>query len=270
MAALALGASLWWVARRLFGNQSGYFALALYCFSPAVVRAGTYPNNEILAALGLFALVYTAIGVSHAMQGPVKKWRPRIVLLAVIFGFTAAAHLSAFLLGLLLTVVLMSYLAEGKRSYIPTLVLLWGFAAMVILFASYAFRPDAFSYVFRSAAAEVWVSLDPARFFFRSPLNAGITTAAAGALALWFAVPRSRYFGNSAPLVVALLLLVLVTPGVESEPWLWALPFLLLFTAGVFADVFDTRYRRLYLWLAGALAGVQGLLSVASLPLLNR
>jgi hypothetical protein len=270
VAALALGSSLWWVARRLFGNQGGYFALALYCFSPAVVRAGTYPNNEILAAFGLFALVYTAIGVSHAMQGPVRKWRPRIVLLAVIFGFTAAAHISAFLVGLALTIVFMSYLAEGKRSYIPTLVLLWTFAAMVILFASYAFRPDAFSYVFRSAVAEFWISLDPARFFFRSPLNLGITTASAGALALWFVVPRSRYFGNSAPLAVALLLLVLVTPGVESEPWLWALPFLLLFAAGVFADVFETRYRRLYLWLAGALAVAQGLLSVASLPLLAR
>ncbi len=258
------------MARRLFGNCGGYFALALYCFCPAVVRAGTYPNNEILAAFGLFALVYTAIGVSHAMQGPVKKWRPRIVLLAVIIGFTAAAHITAFLLGLALTVVFMGYLAEGKRSYIPTLVLLWACAALVILFASYAFRPDAFSYVFRSASAELWMSLEPARFFFRSPLNAGITTAAAAALALWLAVRRSRYFGNSAPLAVALLLLVLTTPGVPSEPWLWALPFLLLFAAGVFADVFETRYRRLYLALAAALAFAQGLLSVASLPLLAR
>ena len=270
VAALALGACLWWVARRLFGNQGGYFALALYCFSPAMVRAGTYPNNEILAAFGLFALVYTAIGVSHAMQGPTSKWRPRIVLLAVIFGFTAAAHIAAFLLGLALTVVFMAYLAEGKRSYIPTLVLLWAASAMVFLFASYAFRPDAFSYVFRSSSAELWISLEPARFFFRSPLNLGITTAAAGALALWFTVRRSRYFGNSAPLAVALLLLVLVTPGVESEPWLWALPFLLLFTAGIFADVFETRYGRLYLWLAAALAVAQAGLSVASLPLLAR
>ena len=29
-----LGASLWYVARRLYGNAGGYIALALYCFSP--------------------------------------------------------------------------------------------------------------------------------------------------------------------------------------------------------------------------------------------
>ena len=31
---LLLGGSLWYVARRLFGNAGGYVALALYCFSP--------------------------------------------------------------------------------------------------------------------------------------------------------------------------------------------------------------------------------------------
>src|SRR5207248_4117713 len=29
-----LGASLWYVARRLYGNAGGYFALVLYCFAP--------------------------------------------------------------------------------------------------------------------------------------------------------------------------------------------------------------------------------------------
>ena len=29
-----LGASLWYVARRLYGNGGGYVALALYCFTP--------------------------------------------------------------------------------------------------------------------------------------------------------------------------------------------------------------------------------------------
>src|SRR5208337_4826495 len=32
-----LGASLWYVARRLYGNAGGYIALALYCFSPAMI-----------------------------------------------------------------------------------------------------------------------------------------------------------------------------------------------------------------------------------------
>src|SRR5579859_7131041 len=31
-----LGASLWYVSRRLYGNTGGYIALTLYCFSPVV------------------------------------------------------------------------------------------------------------------------------------------------------------------------------------------------------------------------------------------
>src|SRR3981189_2906061 len=32
-----LGGSLWYVARRLYGNAGGYIALMLYCFSPATI-----------------------------------------------------------------------------------------------------------------------------------------------------------------------------------------------------------------------------------------
>jgi hypothetical protein len=269
-AALALGACLWWVTRRLYGNTGGYIALALYCFSPPVVDAATYPNNEIWAAFGLFAAVYTAIGVSHAMQGPRKKWRPRIVLLTVIFGFTAAAHVSAFVLALLLAVIFMAYLAESKRTYLPTLLIAWVLGAMLILFASYAFRPDAFSYVFRSEAAKITFSLDPARIFFSTLTNAGIAIASLGALGLYAAIRRARYFGNSTPLMVAILLLVLVTTGVPTQTWLWALPFLLAFIGGVFADVLETRYRRWFLWITCAMIAAQAALCIAGLPLLTR
>ena len=165
-AALMLGGCLWWVTRRLYGNTGGYIALTLYCFSPPVIAAAVYPNNEIWAAFGLFAAVYTAIGVSHAMQGPRKKWRPRIILLTVILGFTAAAHVSAFVLALVLAICFMAYLAEGKRAYLPTLLIVWVLGAMLILFASYAFRPDAFSYVFRSEAAKIGFSFEQLRGFF--------------------------------------------------------------------------------------------------------
>ncbi|HTA86008.1 MAG TPA: hypothetical protein VK729_07035 [Silvibacterium sp.] len=270
LAALALGACLWWVTRRLYGNTGGYIALALYCFAPPVIESATYPNNEIWAALGLFAAVYTAIGVSHAMQGPRKRWRPRIVLLTVVLGFTAAAHVSAFVLALLLTVCFMAYLAEGKRAYLPTLLIVWVLGAMLILFASYAFRPDAFSYVFRSEAAKLAFSLEPARTFFATLTNAALTIAAAGAFGLYLTMPRSRYFGNTAPLIVAVLLLVLMTPSVASEPWLWAVPFLLAFVGGVFADVLEMRYRRWFLWITGGLLLAQAGLCIAGLPLLTR
>ena len=91
MFALWLGAGLWWVCRRMFGNEGAFFALGLYCFCPAVVRSAVTPNNDVLAMWGLYGLVYTAIGVAHAMQGPRRKWRPRIVLLTLALGLTAAA-----------------------------------------------------------------------------------------------------------------------------------------------------------------------------------
>lgn len=269
-AALMLGGCLWWVTRRLYGNTGGYIALGLYCFSPPIIAAASYPNNEIWAAFGLFAAVYTAIGVSHAMQGPRKKWRPRIVLLTIILGFSAAAHISAFVLALLFTIGFMAYVAEAKRAYLPTLLIVWVLGAMLILFASYTFRPDAFSYVFRSEAAKIGFSREPSRTFFSKLPNAGITLASAGALGLYLAMRRSRYFGNTAPLIVAVLLLMMITPGVPGTPSLWAVPFLLSFVGGVFADVLETRYRRWFLWITGSLLVAQAALSIANLPLLVR
>ncbi len=70
LAGCMLGGGLWWVTRRLYGNLGGYTALALYCFSPAVLKACVTPNPEVLAALGVYGGVYTCIGVAHAMQGP--------------------------------------------------------------------------------------------------------------------------------------------------------------------------------------------------------
>ena len=91
-----LGAGLWWVTRRLYGNMGGYTALALYCFSPAVLNACVSPSPDILAALGVYGGIYTCIGVAHAMQGPRRKWRPRIVLLTACFGLAAAAQTAVF------------------------------------------------------------------------------------------------------------------------------------------------------------------------------
>jgi hypothetical protein len=265
LAGLALGASLWWVTRRLFGNDGGYISLALYCFSPAVVRASVSPNNEILAALGVFSVIYTAIGVSHALQGPRRKWRPRIVLLTVALGFTAAAHLAAFVVALVFTVFFMAWVAEERRAYIPTLLIVWVLGAFFLLFASYGFHPDAFSYVFRSAAGRMWVSLEPARWFFTELENSAFTIGLVGALALYSVSRRTRYFGNTSPLLVGAPLMLLVTTGVTSEPWLWALPFLMAFVGGVFADALETRRRRAFLWASGVMVVAQAGLCLASL-----
>jgi hypothetical protein len=78
------------------------------------------------------------------------------------------------------------------------------------------------------------------------------------ALATYAAWPRTRYFGNTAPLLIALLFLGLgmAHPHVGGAGFfLAAVPFLFLFVAGVLADLMETRYRSF------VTAGVIGLLA---------
>ena len=261
-----LGAGLWWVTRRLYGNLGGYTALALYCFSPDVLRACIAPNAEVLAALGIYSGVYTCIGVAHAMQGPRRKWRPRIVLLMAAFGLAAASHIVALPIVALFGLIAMLWVAEGIRSKMLPVVLMAMAGALVFVFACYGFSPDAFSYLFRSAAGLLWVSLDPARRFFSALPNAGITVAAAASLVLFLGLRKSRYFGNTTPLLCVLVLILLVMTGAPGAPWLWALPFLLTFIGGVFADAYEGPRGRLALGAAGAIVLLQAVFCVLSLP----
>ena len=57
--------------------------------------------------------------------------------------------------------------------------------------------------------------------------------------------------------------MVLVTTGVPSEPWLWALPFLIAFVGGLFADALETRGRKAFLWATAAVLVAQAGLCVA-------
>lgn len=261
-----LGGGLWWVARRLFGNEGGAFALGLYVLHPAVIAAAVRPNNDVLAMWGLYGLVYTAIGVAHAMQGPRRKWRPRLVLLTAALGLTAAAHLVAAIFGWVMSLGLMLYVAERRRSYVMQILVFAAVGALVIELGFFSFHLAAFTYVFTGGSARFGVSSFGARQLLHSVMNAPVTLALAVAAVLWVGVRRSRYFGNTVPLLVGVPLLF-VTPGqVGMAPWVWAIPFLLTFVGGVFADAFETRYRRLFLLVAGAILLTE---AVATLPALG-
>ena len=250
--AVWLGGGLWWVARRLFGNEGGALALALYTFCPAIITYATAPNNEILALWGLYGLLYTAIGVAHALQGPRRKWKPRILLLTVALGLTATAHLLAALIGFVVGAAMFYYLAERRRSYVAQIMIFAALGALLIVFAGLSFRPSPFSYVFTGGSARFWFSLNALRTFFNRPANLGILVASAVSLVLYVTTRRSRYFGNTVPLFMTLLLFPLYTSQVVSAPWLWALPFLFTFIGGVFADALETRQRKIFLLLTGA------------------
>jgi hypothetical protein len=261
-----LGAGLWWVSRRLFGSEGGFLALALYCFCPEVVLASVHPNNDVLAMWGLYGVVYTAMGVAHALQGPRHKWKPRIALLSVALGLTAAAHLLAGLLGLFAAAIFMLYLAEYRRGYVVQILIMAGVGALLMQLAFFGFHVSAFTYVFTGGAARFWFSLEAVRAFGTSIVNAGILNAAGVALLLFVAVRRSRYFGNAAPLIVALALCTVYTTQIRSSPLLWALPFLFTFIGGVFADALETRYRKLFLALAALVVVAQAGICLAALP----
>ena len=265
-AGLMLGGALWWVTRRLFGNLCGYTALTLYCFSPAILRASIEPNPEILTALGFFGGLYTSVGVAHAMQGPRRKWRPRIILLTICFGVVAASHIAALPVLVLLGLAFMLWIAEGRRSQVMPVLLTATVGAFLLLFACYGFSPDAFSYLFRSDAAQIGFSLQPARHFFASLPNAGIAVATSAALLLYLGLRKTLYFGNTAPLIATLTLIFLITVGVPGNPLLWAQPFLLTFLGGVFADAYETPRGKLALAAASAVVALQAIFCVLSLP----
>lgn len=77
-------------------------------------------------------------------------------------------------------------------------------------------------------------------------------------LVAYFAWPRARYFGNTAPLLVAVLFLLLAL-GTPHYPGLgfqfMAVPFLFVFVAGITADLLESRHREI------ALAATWGLLA---------
>lgn len=262
LAGLGLGACLWWVTRRLFGNRGGYVALTLYCFCPPIVLNASLPNPAILTAFGLFAAIYTAIGVAHAMQGPPRKWRKRILLFAVTLGFTAATSVLAFLLAFVISTVLLLWLAEDRRRYLPGLALAWTALSLFLFFASYGFHPAAFAF------------FSPHHLLPSVPTPHGLPSLVTGwttaptrivlliALIGYAGLRRARYFGNTTPLALSALLVLLAVTHVTPAAWLWTLPFLFTFLGGVFADLFEAPRRKVFYCLAAVLLLAQAALSI--------
>ena len=228
LAAVALGGCLWWVAHRQVGFGGASVALALYSSAPLVL----HPAAGALGALGLFGMLYTGVGVAHALQGPRRKWLPRIMLMAALTAYTGGCAPPAAAAGLLLALAAMLYLAEGKRSLLPLLFLVWVAVAALAFAAAHALPlsyPESSPRFTEAAAVQ----------------NAGLLAALLLAGVLWLSSRRSRYFGNSAPLLAAFVLLLLarVTNG---QSLFWALPLVLLFAGGCFADALEGRHGRIW------------------------
>jgi hypothetical protein len=252
-----LGASVWYVARRLYGNAGGYIALTLYCFSPAILRGSTLwaTEPEMAAAWGTFGAIFTAIAVAHTLYAPrevvVWNWR-RILLLGLSLALAVGCQFSLIVL-MPLALAFMLYVAPTRRKAAIVIWLAACIVALLLLFAAYGFSFEWF-----------WQGIRHARFFqvtwwafatkwsYQRMLGqigqAGpvLLITFPAALIVYFGWRRSRYFGNTGPLMVAALFLVLGL-GMPHYPGagflLMAVPFLFVFVAGIAADLLETRQR---------------------------
>ncbi len=273
---ILLGASLWYVSRRLYGNAGGYIALSLYCFSPRIIcnAALWFAQPELGAAWGAFGAVFTAIAVAHTLYAPREvvlwNWR-RILLLGLSLALAVGSQFSLAVL-LPLSLGFMLYLAPMRRG---AAVVIWAAACVVglaILFASYFFHSGVFWQAMQHAS--FWGISGHAFLMSQAYQQAveqfgqsspALVLALPCAVVAYLAWPRTRYFGNTAPLLVAILLLVLGLgtphyPGVGFH--LAALPFLFAFVGGVIADLVETPQRNLVLACVGALLGASALWNI--------
>jgi hypothetical protein len=254
-----LGASLWYVARRLCGNAGGFLALTLYCFSPAMLQAtaGWHAEPEILAAWGSFGAIFTAIAVAHTLYAPREvvlwNWR-RIVLLGISLAISVGSQFSMIVV-VPIALAFLLYLAPIRRGAALTIWASACFVALFALFAIYFFQPHSFVEGMRHASfcGATWRSFTVAAVYRQvgslmlraCPAFAILIPATIAAYLVW---PRTRYFGNSAPLLVGLLFIILgiAHPRVAGAGFLLAsVPFLFIFVSGVLADLMETRYRSL-------------------------
>jgi len=275
-----LGASLWYVARRLYGNAGGYIALALYCFSPAMINvAGTQSPGEMGAVWGTFGTVFTAIAVAHTLYAPREvvfwNWR-RILLLGLSLALAAGNQFSLGSMALAILPIMLWIAPVRPRAVIVIWIAAIGVTA-VLLFAAYFFHPALFwrgmlhaRWIdFGFGAFEIWLSYRNVAHVIWAGSPALVLVLPV-ALITYFGWKRARYFGNTAPLLVAALLAVLAL-GAPDFPGrgfhLAMLVFLFVFVGGVFADLIEAEHGML---VTAVLCGLLGACAIRNLYELAR
>jgi len=263
-----LGAALWWVARRLFDDEGGYVALALYCSSPAMVKISSNIGPEIILAWSLLGLIYTAIGVAHTLYAPPRKWAPRIVILGLSIGFALATAWWSVTL-VLLAFAYMLYLAPDCRRKV---MLVLGSASLlggaVLLMVAWLTGST-------GLGLQALFSQKPALAGLRHlafPLSAEtdgyvLVVLFIAALTAYGSWRRARYFGNTAPLLSAVgcVLAFALVPVFRLWDATLGLSFVFLFIGGLAADLLETPSRRLIIVILSAGFLVRAVLTLMAL-----
>jgi hypothetical protein len=247
------------VARRLCGNTGGFVALTFYCFSPSLIQAsaGWHTEPEILAAWGAFGTIFTAIAVAHTLYAPREvvlwNWR-RIVLLGISLAIAIGSQFS---------LIVLVPMALGFLLYVAPVrqragLVIWVAACVVgfvLIFATYFFRAHTIAESMRDATfwGATWRGFTVLGVYKQVAVQIGracpaLALAMPAALVTYALWPRTRYFGNTSPLLVAVLFVVLgmAHPHVAGAGFLLAsIPFLFIFVSGVLADLMETSYHPL-------------------------
>jgi hypothetical protein len=253
IAGLLLGASLWYVARRLYGNLGGYIALGLYSFSPVMIAWSSQVGPGIVAAWGGFGLIFTAIAVAHTLYAPREvvlwNWR-RILLMGLSIAICVGAQFSLWVL-LVPALAFMLWVGHVRPGAALAIFGAACVTGMVLLYAVYSFRPVAFGTALRNAD---WLEVsadDPSwraasslfsNFFLQDGI--GLAVLMAVTLLTFATWKRVRFFGTASPLIVGLMLVAFAarTQFAGITFLLVGLPFLILFMAGVSTDLLESRY----------------------------
>ncbi|HME32041.1 MAG TPA: glycosyltransferase family 39 protein [Terriglobales bacterium] len=278
---LLLGASLWYVARRLYGNIGGYIALGLYSFSPVIVGWSSQVGPGIVGAWGGFGLIFTAIAVAHTLYAPREvvlwNWR-RILLMGLSIAICVGAQFSLWILLVpaLAFMLWVGHVRPGAAMAIFAAACAFG---LLLLWAVYSFRPAAFATALHSATWLRPPADDPswhsatslfATFFLQNGL--GLVLLLAVCVVTFAAWKRARFFGTAAPLIVGAILVGMATRMHFAGPMflLAGLPFLILFMAGVSTDLLEGSYALAAntviggVLIANAMIDVYGLLHLTS------
>jgi len=274
-----LGASLWYVSRRLYGNAGGYIALMLYCFSPGMIlaAAGTQNFGEMGAVWGTFGIVFTGIAVAHTLYAPreVILWNWRRILLLGLSVLLAVGGQFSLSIIVAVALPLMFWVAPVRPRAV---IAIWVVAVAIgaaLLFGFYFLRAGLFGQAMLRAR---WIDVQPHAFRMTASYSQTLKGLAVSCPALMLALPaaliaycgwrRARYFGNTAPLLVGALFFVVAlgSPDFPGEGFhLAMLVFLFVFVAGVFADLIETRQGLFVAAGVGGLLGAAGLWNVLQL-----
>ncbi len=281
LAGLALGASLWYVARRLYGNVGGYVAITFYCFSPLTIGTSGQVSPAVVAAWGGFGLIFTAIAVAHTLYAPREvilwNWR-RILLMGLSIAICVGAQFSLWVL-LIPALLFMLWVGHVRPLAALTIFAAACFVGLLLMSALYGFNFVEYGKALRHAE---WLEIGSrefisagfswtmSSFFLENGLGLPILTVVT--LVTFLVWRRTRFFGTAAPLLVCLLIFGLgLRMHFSAFLFLFvALPFLMLFMAGVSADLLEGRFAIAAnavvfgVLIANAMIDIYGLLNLSS------